>query len=77
MTLRAALLDVLCAQRRQMRLIFGLLIAMGLLLGLSLVVLEPGHESYPILILDTVLVVAGLVFFGGAYRYCAKREMES
>ncbi|MFC7068663.1 hypothetical protein [Halobaculum lipolyticum] len=76
MTFRSTVLDLLCAQRRQMRLIVGVLIAMGLLVGLSATVVEPGDRVYPILVIDAVLVVAGLVFFGVTHYLCTKRAME-
>lgn len=76
MAFRSTLVDLLCAQRRQMRLIVGVLIAMGLLLGLSATVVEPGDRVYPILVVDAVLVVFGLVFFGVTHYLCTKRAME-
>lgn len=74
---RAAVLDLLCANRRQMRFALGVLIAMGLLSALSLLFVGPGDRSYPILVLDIVIVVTGIAFFGGAHWYCTKRAMES
>lgn len=75
MSKKSALLDLVCAQREQMRLFLGLLIAMGLLLGLSALFVEPGDEAFPILVIDAVLVVGGLVFFSATYWYCTKRAM--
>ena len=76
MTFRTTLVDLLCAQRRQMRVIVGVLIAMGLLVGLSATVVGPGDRVYPILVVDAVLVVGGLVFFGATHYLCTKRAME-
>lgn len=76
MSKKSALLDLVCAQREQMRLILALFIAMGLLLGLSVLVVEPGDEAFPILVIDIVLVVGGFVFFSAAYWYCTKRAMD-
>lgn len=76
MSKRSALLDLVCAQRKQMRLILGLLIAMGLFLGLSLLYVEPGDDSYPILVIDIVLVVGAFAFFSTTFWYCTKRAMD-
>lgn len=76
MTFRSTVIDLLCAQRRQMRLIFGVLIAMALLVGLSATVVGPGDRVYPILVVDAVLVICGLVFFGVTHYLCTKRAME-
>ncbi|MFB9807843.1 hypothetical protein ACFFQF_22735 [Haladaptatus pallidirubidus] len=73
----SALLDLVCAQRRQMKLILALLIAMGLFLGLSALYVEPGDNTFPILVLDAVLVVGAFVFFSVTYWYCTQRAMES
>lgn len=75
MSRTSTLLDLVCAQRRQMRLIIALVIAMGLFLGLSFLFVEPGDRSYPILIIDIVLVVALLLFFSATHWYCTKRAM--
>lgn len=77
MSKTTVLLDALCAQRRQMRLILGLLIAMALLTGLSVLFVRPGDDSFPILVVDIVLVVGGIVFFGVTHWYCTKRAMEN
>lgn len=71
----SVVLDLVCAQRRQMTLVLGLLIASGLFLGLSILFVGPGDESFPILVVDIVLVGSGLVLFGAIYRYCTKRAM--
>ncbi|WP_435361773.1 hypothetical protein [Haloarchaeobius sp. DFWS5] len=77
MSKTSALLDLLCAQRRQMKVIIAVLIALGLLLGLSVLFVEPGDEAYPILLLDIVLVGGAFVFFTATYWYCTKRAMEN
>ncbi|RJT08119.1 hypothetical protein D3261_00065 [Halococcus sp. IIIV-5B] len=59
-----------------MRLIIALVIAMGLFLLLSLLFVEPGDRSYPILVIDIVLVVAALLFFSVTHWYCTKRAMD-
>ena len=76
MSKTSTLLDLVCAQRRQMRLIIALVIAMGLFLLLSLLFVEPGDRSYPILVIDIVLVVAALLFFSVTHWYCTKRAMD-
>lgn len=72
----SVLLDLVCSQRRRMKLLLALLIASGLFLGLSVLFVEPGDASFPILVLDIVLVVGGLVFFSATYWYCTKRAMD-
>lgn len=72
----SVLLDLVCGQRRRMKLLLALLIASGLFLGLSVLFVEPGDSSFPILVLDIVLVVGGLVFFSAVYWYCTKRAMD-
>ena len=76
MSKTSTLLDLVCAQRRQMRIIIALAITMGLFLLLSLLFVEPGDRSYPILIIDIVLVVAALLFFGATHWYCTRRAMD-
>ncbi|WP_233553776.1 hypothetical protein [Halococcus sp. IIIV-5B] len=76
MSKTSTLPDLVCAQRRQMRLIIALVIAMGLFLLLSLLFVEPGDRSYPILVIDIVLVVAALLFFSVTHWYCTKRAMD-
>lgn len=70
------LLDLLCANRERMKMAMGLLIVCGLLLGLSALYVGPGDESFPLLVIDIVLVGGGLAFFGGSYWYCTKRAMD-
>lgn len=72
----SVLLDLVCGQRRRMKLLLALLIASGLFLGLSVLFVEPGDPSFPILVLDIVLVVGGLVFFSAVHWYCTKRAMD-
>lgn len=76
MSKTSTLLDLVCAQRRQMKVILALLIASGLFLALSALFVEPGDRAYPILVVDAVLVVAGFVFFTTTYWYCTKRAMD-
>lgn len=76
MSKKSTLIDLACAQRRQMVIVIALVITMGLFSLLSLVVVRPGDRAYPILVFDLVLVASTLVFFVFAFRYCTKREME-
>ena len=76
MSMTSRLLDLVCAQRHRMKPLFALMVAMALLLGLSALYVGPGDDSYPILVLDVVLVGGALAFFGVAFRYCTKREMD-
>jgi len=71
----STLLDLVCAQRDQMRIFIALLVAMGLFLGLSALYVSPGDRSYPILVVDAVLVVGSLAFFAVSHWYCTKRAM--
>lgn len=75
MSKRTAVVDAVCAQRRQMKVVIALLIAAGLLLALSALFVVPGDAAYPILVIDAALVGTALVGFLGAYRYCTKRAM--
>lgn len=75
MSKSSTVLDAICAQRSQMRIIVALLITMGLFLALSALYVEPGDTSFPILVIDAVLVGGGLLFFGGMHWYCTKRAM--
>ncbi|MFC5973653.1 hypothetical protein ACFPYI_20170 [Halomarina salina] len=75
MSKRSVLLDAVCAQRRQMRLLLALLITMGLFTALAALFVRPGDRSFPILVIDAVLVVGGIVFFGVTHWYCTKRAM--
>jgi hypothetical protein len=71
----STLLDLVCAQRNRMKPILALLIASGLLLALSALYVGPGDDAFPILVLDAVLVVGSIGFFGVGFWYCTKREM--
>lgn len=75
MSKTSVLLDLLTAQREQMKVVIALLIACGLMLVLAIPFVDPGDGAYPILILDLVLVVAGLIAFSAMYWYCTKRAM--
>lgn len=76
MSIPSVLFDLVCSQRRRMKLILALLISSGLFLGISVLYVEPGDASFPILVLDIVLVVGGLVLFSVVYWYCTKRAMD-
>lgn len=66
---------MVCGSRGHMQLAITVLITMGVLLGLSLLVVEPGDETYPIVVIDLILIVVFLLAFGGAFWYCTKRAM--
>jgi hypothetical protein len=68
-------LDVICDQRDRFPLFIAIAIVMGLLLGFSLLYLEPGTAAYAIALVDVILVAVTLVGFGGGYWYCTKRSM--
>ncbi|WP_416840023.1 hypothetical protein [Haloferax sp. DFSO52] len=68
--------DVICDQRDRFPLFVAIAIVMGLLLGFSLLFLEPGTAAYAIALVDVILVVVMLVGFGGGYWLCTKRSME-
>ncbi|MFC6724029.1 hypothetical protein ACFQE1_06500 [Halobium palmae] len=70
------LLDLVCAQRRRIPVILALLVAMGLFLAFSAVFVGPGDRTYPILVLDAVLVGGAFVFFGVTHWYCTRRAMD-
>lgn len=76
MSKTSALLDLVAAQREQMKVILALLIASGFLLALAIPFVEPGDEAFPILVIDIVLVVGAFVFFSVTYWYCTKRAMD-
>ncbi|WP_121744379.1 hypothetical protein [Natronorubrum halophilum] len=76
MSKTSTLLDLVAAQREQMKVILALLIASGLLLALSAAFVEPGDEAFLILLIDIVLVVGAFVFFSVTYWYCTKRAMD-
>lgn len=76
MSKKSALLDLVCAQRSQMQVILALLVVMGVFLGVSAPYLEPGDESYPLLVIDAVMLVGAFVLFAVTFRYCTKRAMD-
>lgn len=76
MSKRTVLVDAVCAQRRQMRVLLAVLITMGLFTALSALFVGPGDRSFPILVIDAVLVVGGIAFFAASHWYCTKRAME-
>lgn len=76
MSKRSTLFDLVCAYRPQMKVAIAVLIACGLLFGLSALFVGPGDDAWPILVIDGVLVGGGIVFFTGAYWYCTKRSMD-
>lgn len=76
MSKTSTLLDLVCSQRRQMKLILALLVVSGILLAFSFLFVGPGDRSYPILLVDIVLVVVGFAFFSTTYWYCTKRAMD-
>lgn len=76
MSKTSSLLDLVCAHRPQMKVALAVLIAGGLLLALSTLFVSPGDDAWPILVIDGVLVVGGIVFFAGTYWYCTKRAMD-
>lgn len=76
MSKTTALFDIVCSQRDRVRILFALLVAMGLFLALSALYVEPGDKSYPILVIDAVMVGGGLLFFGATHWYCTKRAMD-
>ena len=69
--------DLVCGQRDSIPLAITVLVTMGLLLLFSLVFVSPGEEAFPILVIDALLIVFSLLFFGATYWYCIKRAMES
>lgn len=76
MSKSSILLDLVCAQRGRMKALFALIITSGLFLAFSAVFVRPGDAAFPILIIDAVLVVGALAFFGATHRYCTKRAMD-
>lgn len=76
MSKTTALLDLVCGQRKQIQLILGLLVSMGLFLVLSVLFVAPGDRSFPILIIDIVLVFSAFVSFSAIYWYCTSRAMD-
>lgn len=76
MSKTSTLLDLVCAQRKQIQLILALLVSMGLFLALSVLFVGPGDQSFPILVIDIIVVVGAFVFFSVTYWYCTKRAMD-
>ncbi|WP_247003876.1 hypothetical protein [Halosolutus gelatinilyticus] len=76
MSKTSALLDLVAAQREQMKVVLALLIASGLMLALAIPFVEPGDKAFPILVIDVVLVAVGFVTFSALYWYTTKREMD-
>lgn len=69
-------LDVICDQRDRFPLFVAITIVMGLLLGFSLLFLEPGSAAYAMALIDVGLVALSLVGFGGGFWLCTKRSMD-
>lgn len=76
MSTTSVLLDLVCSQRQRMKALLALLITSTLFLGLSVLFVKPGDPSFPVLVLDIVLVVGCFVFFTTTYWYCTKRAMD-
>ncbi|CQR48644.1 MULTISPECIES: hypothetical protein [Haloferax] len=68
--------DVICDQRDRFPLFVAIGIVMGLLLGFSLLYLEPGTAAYAIALVDVGLVAVTVVGFGGGFWLCTKRSVE-
>lgn len=75
MPLIETVLDAVCEQRNQLPLLLAVVMVMGVLVGFSLLFLEPGTAAYVIALVDVILVVACFVVFSGAYWYCTRRAM--
>ncbi|WP_148416099.1 hypothetical protein [Haloferax sp. KTX1] len=67
---------VICDQRDRFPLFVAIGIVMGLLLGFSLLYLEPGTAAYAIALVDVGLVAVTVVGFGGGFWLCTKRSVE-
>ncbi len=76
MSISSTLLDLLCANRERMKVVIGLLVVCAVMLALSALYVGPGDDSFPLLVIDLVLVGGGLLFFGGSFWYCTKRAMD-
>jgi hypothetical protein len=70
-------LTLICGMRGHMRLAMTMLITMGVLLGFSLVFVSPSSNSYPIIIIDLILIVVFLGLFAVAFWWCTRRAMEA
>lgn len=70
------LLDIVCGMRGRMQLAMAVLITMGLLVGMSLLFVSPGDDSYPIIIFDLIIIGVFLVLFAVAFWYCTRRAMD-
>lgn len=75
MTERPAVMDIVCGMRGRMQLAMAVLFTMGVLLGLSLLVVSPGDDAYPLVIIDLIMIVVFLLLFGLAFWYCTNRAM--
>lgn len=76
MSSREDVVDLVCRRREEIPLALTVLVTMGLLLAFSLLFVSPGDDAFPIVVIDAALLVGSLLFFGGAYYYCIKREMD-
>lgn len=76
MTNRPKGLELVCGMRGHMQLAMTVLITMGVLLGFSLLFVSPGDDSYPIVVIDLILIVVFLLGFGLTFWYCTRRAME-
>ena len=76
MSKTSTLRELVCAQRNRMKPVLGVMVTMALFLALSALYVGPGDDAYPILVLDFVLVGGSIAFFGGAFWYCTKCEMD-
>lgn len=76
MSKKTLVVDAICSQRRQIRVVIALLIVMVLLTLFSLSAVRPGDRTFPLIIINSVLLVLSLGFFIPAYWYCIKREMD-
>ncbi len=75
MKLHTLVLDQLCASRKRLQVLIALVIAMGLLLTISIVTVDPDDRAYPVLVFDIVLVIGSFALFTTTYWYCIKRSM--
>ncbi|WP_248905356.1 hypothetical protein [Halocatena marina] len=77
MSKTTTLLDLVCAQRKQIQVILALIVSMGLFLMLSVLFVGPGDQSFPILVIDIILVIGTFIFFSVTYWFCTKRAMDN